>query len=1178
MSGFVHLHVHTQYSILDGAIRLPALFDAVAKRKVKAVAMTDHGVMHGAIDFINKSKPCKGRDVAVKPILGCEFNVTAAHPDSPEKIYHLTAICRTLKGYHNAMALLSRANIERHDALTGTSSIDFSWFRDHAEGLTILSGDLGSELAQTALRNGNVEGVLRTMRETFEDGQFYLEMMSNRFDIQKTVNQHFKAAAKKYSLPLVATNDCHYLTKDEAFAHAVLVCMALKKQIDVDVLRASVVDDFYLKTDEEMYAAFSDTPEACENTVKIAESVDCPVQLNAVYLPQYKVPETFLEQHEINDPKKGIDAYFKAVAREGLEKRLESFEACGKAVDAAVYWARLELELDVITQMGFPGYFLIVWDFIRWAKLQDIPVGPGRGSGAGSLVAYSLAITDLDPLPLSLLFERFLNPERVSMPDFDIDFCMDRRAEVIKYVTEHYGTYNVAQIATFGALKAKQSINSVGRVLNFLPSETRELTKLVPDDLNITLNKALKDEPKLKEIVDSDPQIHQLYDIATQLEDLYCQTGMHAAGIVISEGPLWDYVPIFRGANGEIVAQYAKSEVEQAGLIKFDFLGLKTLTVIQHAMRHVNRTRSQRGEPTLDINLLPLDDRGVYQMISSGKTTGVFQLESSGFKKLLMQLKPDCFEDIVAAVALYRPGPMGSGMNDQFVDCKHGLRDIVYPHELLRDILCETYGVIVYQEQVMQAAQVLAGYTLGSADIMRRAMGKKNPEEMAKQRSIFVEGAAQNGVDPQLGNEIFDIIDKFAGYGFNKSHSAAYALITYQTAYLKHRYPVEFYAALLTCDRDNPDKVIRTINDARQNRISILPPDVNESDLDFSVVEGRIRFGLGGIKGIGEAAIETILQARADGKFKSLFDFCERVDSRVNKRSLEALVMSGAFDSTWPKPLRHIGDIGAARASLFASLQTAMERSKQAREDKSAGQTSLFNLLGKGKETPALRDKYTEAAPWPEQTVLENEFSLIGFFVSGHPLDRYTQEAELFANQTTSSLGALSEGARVTLCGILKSVSVKTTKTGNKMLLGTLEDRSGQVGLLCFQRTLDQIPPDRFESAKPVVVSGKLKFQGEDEVRKPEIMIDMVETLESLRTTRVSRILFMLDADAHDEAAVKALAGLLPEGRNEPTACYLKVSLGEASAELRLKRSAKLTDDFLLQVDDILGMGNYQLK
>ena len=1189
MAGFVHLHVHTQYSILDGAIRVgndhhlpvPDLLTEIAQRPVKAVAITDHGVMHGTVDFIDRCKK-----VGIKPIIGCEFNITHVHPESPDKVYHLTGICRTNRGYLNALEILSKANIENYDEYKGFGTVKFDWLREHSEGLTILSGDLGSELAQTVMRKGDIEGVLRMMRESFDPGQFYLEIMDNSFEPQKVVNECYKQLSKKFDLPLVATNDVHYIHREEALAHAVMVCMALEKRVDIDTLKEYVVDDFYLKTDEEMYAAFADVPEACENTLRIAAEADANVRLGPAFLPQFHTPKEFLEENHITDAHTGVHEYFKEVARSGLVKRLDAFRKSGKIVDEDVYWKRLEREIGVITYMDFPGYFLIVWDFIHWSKMHDIPVGPGRGSGAGSLVAYSMTITDIDPLPFSLLFERFLNPERVSMPDFDVDFCMDRRVETIAYVREHYGINNVAQIATFGALKAKAALNSVGRVMNYLPSELREITKLVPDDdLKITLQKAYDREPKIQAWMEASPQNARLFELAKQVEELFCQTGMHAAGIVISEGPLWDYVPVFRGAHGEYVAQYAKAEVEEAGLIKFDFLGLKTLTTLKYALAFANQTRAANGEEPLDLSLISLEDPKIYQMISSGRTSNVFQIESAGFTKLMMKLKPSCFEDVIAAVALFRPGPMGSGMVDQFVECKHGMRAIEYPHPLLEGILKETYGVFVYQEQVMQAGQILSGFSLGRADIMRRAMGKKKPELLAQQRTGFVEGAVNNGVDGEKAGEIFDLIEKFAGYGFNKSHSAAYALITYQEAFLKYYYPVEHCAAHMICDQDKPDKVIRSINYAKQNGIKILPPDINESELMFSVVNGHIRFGLAGIKGVGEAALKSVFETRKkDGPFKSLFDFCNRVDAGVNKKVIESLIMTGAFDSIWHQKLRHIGDIGAARAQMFASVQNALDMSKKKREERSSGQTSLFSLFSQKAPEQAsnFTEKYSEAVPWPEEVVLENEFSLLGYFVSGHPLDHYRQEIEMFSSHHTNDLINFPERTKVIVCGLLKSSSVRTTKSGFKLASGIVEDLTGQVSFVCFQKTLERIGEDIFHTDKPVMITGSLKIEGEsdgeEDSRKAEIMVDSVELLSDVRARRVTHIQFRID-ESHKPEDIEKLRSLLSEPANQGnTLTYLKFESGSVDAQMRLPHGVCLTDEFLHNVDACLGLENYQLK
>lgn len=1137
MSGFVHLHVHSQYSINDGAIRVKPLCEEIAKRDVKMVAITDHGVMHGCVDFINKAKP-----YGIKPILGCEFNVSGCLPDSPEKLFHLTAICRTLDGYKNALALISRANIECYNAETGIGTLKFEWFKDHAQGLTILSGDLGSELAQTVLRDGDIDAVVKQMRDTFEPGEFYLEMMDNSFELQKRVNACYRENAKRWDLPLVATNDCHYLRKDEAFAHAVLVCNSMKKIVDEAELRSFVVDDFYLKTDEEMYSAFKDTPEACENTVKIAESVDCPVRLGPVFLPQYKVPKEFLESHEITDPHTGVHEYFKEVARNGLAKRLESFKASGKSVDEKVYWERLEREIDVITQMDFPGYFLIVWDFIHWAKMHDIPVGPGRGSGAGSLVAYSMTITDLDPLPFSLLFERFLNPERVSMPDFDVDFCMERRTEVIKYVTEHYGVNNVAQIATFGALKAKAALNSVGRVLGFTPQELRNITKFIPDGLmadshTITLDAALNGSEKqgtkpikeIRELLDADPRYALLYKTALEVEDLFCQTGMHAAGIVISEGPLWDYVPVFRGANGEIVAQYAKAEVEEAGLVKFDFLGLKTLTVLQYAMRYVNHTREKRGEEPLDLGLIKLDDPNIYRMISQGKTTGVFQLESTGFTKLLTRLKPDCFEDLVAAVALFRPGPMGTGMMDQFVDCKNGLREIEYPHELLSGILKETYGVFVYQEQVMQAAQIMAGYTLGGADIMRRAMGKKKIDVLMGKKKEFEDGAVKQGYTKEHADEIFEIMIPFAGYGFNKSHAAAYSVLAYRTGWLKANYPAEFMAANLTNEITSTDGLPGYIEEAKKMGIPVDPPDVNRSDEIFDVADGHIVFGFKGIKGMGEnAAKEIVRERKENGPYKDFMDFVERVDQKVvNKRAIEVLIKTGAFDK-----------LGQDRTTLAQNMERAVAYVEAKRRGTENGQGSLF---GDSSEEEFVPFVFEQAPEKTKMEILDEEKDLIGCYVSGHPLDEYRkvitecatvnssnikQEAKdaeaMKAAAGINSWQSRNFGKTYTAVGMLVELKPINTKKGDSMAFGKLQDFKGMIDITFF--------PPIWATLRPQIHSGKIYgFKGKLDGSRgtPSFLVDSLENLESLKTHSIHEVHIQLNFQDFSQEKIEHIRDFL---------------------------------------------------
>ncbi|MFU8803290.1 MAG: DNA polymerase III subunit alpha, partial [Bradymonadaceae bacterium] len=762
MNDFVHLHVHTQYSLLDGAIRIPDLMNRVKETGMSAVAMTDHGNMFGAVDF-QKAAQRSG----LKSIIGCEMYMTRENfRESKEpKSYHLTLLAKDQEGYKNLMYLNSMAWLDGQHERTGIPRIDFSILAERSAGIICLSGDLGGELNQAILR-GELDlarELAGQYKEAFAKDHYYLEVMENALPEQRKCTQAMVELSRDLDIPLVATNDCHYVAREDARAHAVLMCIQLGKTVDIDRALDHGLDQLYVRSPQEMWEAFSDIPEACENTLKIAEMCDLEIPLGDVFLPQYDVPVEFKKEREVEEPRDAIHAYFEHVAKVGLDERFAEFEALGLTFDREVYEARLAEEVGIICQMDFPGYFLIVWDFIRWSHEQGIPVGPGRGSGAGSIVAYSMRITDIDPIPYDLLFERFLNPERVSMPDFDIDFCMNRRMEVIEYVTEKYGQDNVGQIITYGQLKARACIRDVGRALKLSYGETDRIAKLVPETLGITLQEALDQEKRLGQLCEEDERVRTLFDIALALENLNRQAGIHAAGLVISETPLWDYVPICRGANGEIVTQYAKNEVEEAGLVKFDFLGLKTLTVIEDAVKLINHQRREREEPDFDLNAVTLNDNAVFKLISAGDTTGVFQLESSGFQELLKKLKPDCFEDIVAAVALYRPGPLGSGMVDDFIDRKHGRKTVQYPHPWLEDVLKPTYGVMVYQEQVMKTAQVMAGYTLGGADLLRRAMGKKKQEVLDKEFVNFQKGMRDNGYSDEAVKAVWDVLVPFAG-------------------------------------------------------------------------------------------------------------------------------------------------------------------------------------------------------------------------------------------------------------------------------------------------------------------------------------------------------------------------------------------------------------------------------
>ncbi|MBN2803140.1 MAG: DNA polymerase III subunit alpha, partial [Deltaproteobacteria bacterium] len=983
---FVHLHLHTQYSLLDGAIRIKDLVAKTKEYNMPAVAITDHGNMFGTVDFYKKAIAA-----GIKPIFGCETYVAPDRTNKKDRTAnHLILLARTQKGYDNLKYLVSMAFI---DGFYYKPRIDEKLLKEHSEGLIGATACLGGGVAKSFRAGGytKAKSTAESLAACFEPGMFYLEVQNNGYPGQHEYNDALRKLGQELNLPLVATNDCHYLTKEDAKAHTALMCIGQGTTLEESSGKLHYTDEVFFRTPQEMAVVMEHFPDAVENTVKIAEICEQITPTRPIELPDYDIPGDMTAEE-----------YLRKVSHDMLTERFEEFEKASITVDTAKYRKRLDLELDVICSMNFPGYFLIVMDFINYAKQMGIPVGPGRGSGAGSLVAYALKITNIDPIPLNLLFERFLNPERVSMPDFDIDFCTNRRDEVIKYVTNKYGASNVGQIATFSQLKSKSVVRDVGRVMGIPYGDVDKIAKMIPEGPKVTLESAFKDEPKLNEARNADPQIDQMLTYAERLENLNRHAGMHAAGVVIGNKPLWEYVPVFttNDKSGEdiLVTQFDKNYVEECGLVKFDFLGLKTLTVIDTVVKLVNK-RDDIKEP-INIDVIPLDQKEVYDLISQGDTWGVFQLESSGFQALLKRLKPDCFEDIIAAVALYRPGPLEGGMVDTFVECKHGRQEIVYLHPTLEKILKETYGVIVYQEQVMQSAQILSGYSLGAADIMRRAMGKKKVEEMAKERMKFVDGASKNGIPESKSNEIFDLIDKFAGYGFNKSHSAAYAMVTYQTAWLKTNYPVEFLAGLLTCDLDNTDKVASYIRLGKKTGIEVLPPDVNRSEIEFSVhysdaddqTKGHILFGLGAIKGVGAAALKSIIETRAEDDFKDIFDMAMRVDlSKVNKGVFESLVKSGAFDNT-------IYDENINRGNVFGVIEKALERGKSAQKDRESGQTSLFGALA----APVVEDTdsslNTEAATyentfsWQEKEILDNEKKTLGFFMSGHPMERYEKE------------------------------------------------------------------------------------------------------------------------------------------------------------------------------------------
>jgi DNA polymerase-3 subunit alpha len=1167
-ANFVHLHLHTQYSLLDGAIRLE---DLVAKAKdcnMPAIAITDHGNMFGAVEFYLKCKKA-----GIKPIIGCELYLA---PDSrfskdakgiSDAAYHLILLCENMVGYRN-LSYLTSAGFK--EGFYYRPRIDRELLSGHCEGLIALSACLKGEVAMQCGR-GRMDEALETARWYSEmfPGRYYIELQENTLPEQDTVNKRLMEIAAELKLPLVATNDCHYLNRDDARAHEVLLCIQTGKTMsDATHMRFSA-DEFYVKTPEEMAAAFSYAPEAITNTAAIAErcNLELPLDTGEYHFPHFDPPHG-----------KNHDEMLEELATEGLKERMTTILA--KYPDMSVeqqqgYFDRLQIELDCIREMKFPAYFLIVSDFINWAKKQGIPVGPGRGSAAGSLVAYAIRITDLDPLPYNLLFERFLNPERISMPDIDVDFCQDRREEVIQYVIEKYGRERVCQIITFGTMKAKAAVRDVGRALNMAYGDVDRIAKLVPDDLKMTLAKALQQEPQLNEMADSDPQVRDLLDTALCLEGLTRHASTHAAGVVVAPQRMEEFLPVYKDQKtGSINTQYSMKYVEMVGLVKFDFLGLKNLTVIENAVKLVRAGK----DPEFDITRLRDDDKESYDLISAGNTTGIFQLESSGMKEMLVKLKPSCFEDVIAACALYRPGPLGSGMVDDFIDRKHGRKKVVYDLPQLEPILKDTYGVIVYQEQVMQISRSLAGYSLGQADLLRRAMGKKDDKEMTRQKGLFLEGADNNSIDPKKAEAIFDLMHKFAEYGFNKSHSAAYALIAYQTAWLKAHYPVEFLAALLTCDMDSTDKVIKNINDCREQGIEVLPPDINRSGLSFTVVGKSMRFGLGAVKNVGTNAIEAILEARNEAEFASLFDFCERVDlRRVNKRVIESLIKCGAFDST-----------GAARSALMEGLEAASNYGQKIQEEKSSAQVSLFGTeeVVRGNGTGGL--KLPNVAEWHDKEKLAFEKEALGFLITGHPLDRYVDDIKRLASCDITDLADQADGSEIRICGIVCALKEIITKKGlgEKMGFVTIEDLTGSVEVTVFSDVYANAV-GILKSDDPLLITGKLErgekgakilVQGQKEggsewQQKHRGPAGDVKLLSEARSQTTKKVFFTLRTEDVPAASLDGLKGIIERHRGTIPAfiSFEMAPHGKATLQLPENLAVIPNDELRLEVERLFG-------
>jgi len=1058
-SNFVHLHVHTQYSLLDGAIRFADLLDKAREYHMPALSITDHGNMFGTIEFYQKA-----RKAGIKPIIGCEMYLSStsrfdkeSHGGVKPANHHLVLLAKNKAGYQNLLKLVSAAYRE---GFYYRPRIDKEILKNHNEGLIALSACLHGEVP-TAVLSGNdqkARELVEEYRSIFDGDRFYLELQENGIDDQRIVNKGLIELSKEMSVPLVATNDCHYLNKADAKAHEVLLCIQTGKTMSAPERMRFSTDEFYFKSPDEMKKAFADVPEAISNTVAIAEECNLEIPLKDYIFPHFDPPGDETNQE-----------LFERLSREGLQKRIDKLKR--KAPDyikdrIEEYQERLEVEIKMIRKMNFTTYFLIVSDFINYSKENKIPVGPGRGSAAGSLVAYSLKITEIDPIKNGLLFERFLNPERVNPPDIDVDFCMNRRDKVIEYVTQKYGRDKVAQIITFGKMLAKGVIRDVGRALDMPYNEVDKIAKLIPNDLGITIDRAIVQEPKLKELIKNDPQVANLITVARALEGLTRHASTHAAGVVIADAPLDNYVPLFKNPKDEeMITQYPMNDVDMIGLIKFDFLGLRTLTVIDTA---VNLVLSDAKNSLPDINDLPLDDQKTYDLLSQGETEGIFQLESSGMKELLTRIKPDCIEDLTALLALYRPGPLGSGMVDNFIDGKSGKIKIKYDLPQLEDILKETYGIILYQEQVMKIASTLASFSLADADLLRRAMGKKKPAEMEKQKKKFLEGAKNNKIDPKKAEKIFDLMAKFAEYGFNKSHSAAYAYVSFQTAYLKTHFPVEFMAALLSSEMDNTDKVVKHISECKEKGLEILPPDVNESYNDFTVPGHKIRFGLAAVKNVGQSAIESIISARDEnGKFTTLFDFCEKVDLRkVNKKVIESLIKCGAFDSFKIK-----------RSQLMAVFEEVVSAVQRIQKEKEKNQLSMFEVIAETTGTNENKEiNYPDISEWDQKECLGYEKECLGFYITGHPLDDYREALRAFANADTASALASTGEGEIRIGGMISTIKKIITKKGDPMGFLNFEDLSGTIEVILFPEVFRKHDA-LLDSDSPLLIKGKLSIE-----------------------------------------------------------------------------------------------------
>jgi DNA polymerase-3 subunit alpha len=1069
----VQLNVHSDYSLLNGMARIPELVKRAKQCGMESVGLTDYGNVFGGVEFFLEAKKAE-----IKPILGCTVFLPS-HDDhlrrefrrGQDQLWHLVLIVKNKQGYLNLCRLLTKSYLE---GFYYKPRVDIALLKECSEGLIALSAGYSGEV-NFHLYKEHPDAARQAAEKyagIFKDG-FYLELQDNGLDVQAGMNSQVVELAREKGLPLVATNNVHYLDRTDAEAFEVLRGIQMMRQWDSDLDRSKFGSDgYHFAPAEEMKETFKDHPEALANTLKIAGECEFQYDFKTYHFPRFDTPDGLT-----------LDDLLAKAARQGLDSRWEEIKIISKKSDSdrPAYEERIAVELECVAKMGFAGYFLIVSDFIMWAKGRGIPVGPGRGSAAGSLVAYCVRITDLDPIPYHLLFERFLNPERVSMPDVDVDFCQDRRGEVIKYVGEKYG--NVSQIITFGKMKAKAVIRDIGRVMELEYDYVDKIAKLIPGALNITLAEALEQEPRLKELYDGEDTVRRLIDVSLKLEGLNRHASVHAAGVIITDKPLWELAPLYKGSQDDVVVQYDMKSSEKIGLIKFDFLGLKTLTVIHNAVKNVKLTRAV----DVDIARIPMDDPAVYAALSRGEGGGVFQLESSGMRDLMTRLKPSCFEDIIALVALYRPGPMD--LIPDFIERKHGRQAVDCLDPRLESVLGPTYGIMVYQEQVMQIAQVLGGYTLGGADLLRRAMGKKDVKEMSRQRTVFQEGAAKNGISAERADHIFSLMEKFAGYGFNKSHAAAYALVSYQTAWLKTHYYPEYMAALMSSELEDTDKLQTFIGELKSYGTTVLPPDVNASGKVFSVEDGKIRYGLNALKGVGAAAVEAVLEARSDGAFQSFFDFCRRVDlRRVTKKVVEMLVKSGATDG-----------FGMPRKALFDVVDAVTEAASRQQKAKERGQDDLFSDMDAAAKTPT-GVVIASQGEWPQSEKLGYEKEAFGFYFSSHPLAPLAEDLGKIATHVTAGLKSEHQDTTVTLGGVIAQSRVITTKKGDRMAFATLQDLTGSVEVILFSRTYAQYR-DFIGSDEAIIVKGSVDRSQEDVKIKVESISKLADTLkETIRS------------------------------------------------------------------------------